>query len=233
MINANRTVAIPARSGLDRSPSSNAFFYASAHDGDDRGFKHRSFISAMRRWGVIGRRVMAPLCCNASSTAFAIAAPTPLMPPSPAPLRPSGLTGDGTSSVITTLTFGRLVNRRHQVIRKCDRQRITRIGIDEFFVKCAADALQTAADDLAFHEHGVDRTSHFLDHNVAFDRDCTGSRRPPPTRYAHRMRMPAYRCCTSPLRSGPDRGLPEWTIQGPCGARSRRAKSMHRSCRAL
>src|SRR5260370_384302 len=58
------------------------------------------------RAGVTGNCVIAPGIPMASSIALAIAAPAALMPPSPAPLRPSGLSGLGASSVITTSNGG-------------------------------------------------------------------------------------------------------------------------------
>src|SRR3569623_1686859 len=61
----------------------------------------RNFLQiALRRCGVTGRARIAPGRSKASSIADAIAAPTGLVPPSPAPLRPSGLSGLGASSVI-------------------------------------------------------------------------------------------------------------------------------------
>ena len=52
-----------------------------------------AFRICRRRAGVTGSRVMAPGKPIASSMADAIAAPTPVMPLSPAPLMPSGLSG--------------------------------------------------------------------------------------------------------------------------------------------
>src|SRR5690242_6623621 len=56
-----------------------------------RSAVQRLFINSFTRCGVSGRRVTAPGRCSASSTAEAIAAPTGLAPPSPAPFKPSGL----------------------------------------------------------------------------------------------------------------------------------------------
>src|SRR5262249_2106433 len=61
---------------------------------------------ARRRWGVTGSCVTAAGRPRASSMAEAMAAPTALMPPSPAPLRPSGLSGDGASSRNSTSSAG-------------------------------------------------------------------------------------------------------------------------------
>ena len=51
------------------------------------------FRICLSRCGVMGSCVMAPGKPIASSTAEAIAAPTPVIPLSPAPLMPSGLSG--------------------------------------------------------------------------------------------------------------------------------------------
>ncbi len=48
----------------------------------------QALISAFSRCGVIGNCVTAPGFSSASSMAEAIAAPTGVMPPSPAPLKP-------------------------------------------------------------------------------------------------------------------------------------------------
>ena len=57
-------------------------------------------------YAATGKRVIAPGMPIASSMAEAMAAPTGLMPPSPAPFKPSGLSGDGASSLISTLQAG-------------------------------------------------------------------------------------------------------------------------------
>src|SRR5450432_2833265 len=55
-----------------------------------------SRISSHTRGGVSGKaRGSAPNGRNAAATAFATAPPTGMMPPSPAPLAPSGLLGEG------------------------------------------------------------------------------------------------------------------------------------------
>src|SRR3954452_21036314 len=56
--------------------------------------------------GVTGTAAIARETPSASSTAAAIAAPAPSTPPSPAPLTPSGLPGDGASSRISVPTAG-------------------------------------------------------------------------------------------------------------------------------
>ena len=61
------------------------------------GFPDQHFPSmiAFRRCGVTGSCVIAPGIPMASSIAVAMTAPTALTPLSPAPLIPSGLSGDG------------------------------------------------------------------------------------------------------------------------------------------
>ena len=49
---------------------------------------------------------MPPASPSASRTAFATAAPTALTPPSPAPITPSGLPGEGASCASSTSTGG-------------------------------------------------------------------------------------------------------------------------------
>src|SRR5262245_52538941 len=78
-----------------------------AHPGYEPFFYERFFARiSFRRCGVIGSRVMAPGMPMASSMAAAMVAPTGLMPPSPAPLTPRGLSGLGASSVISTSSGG-------------------------------------------------------------------------------------------------------------------------------
>ena len=48
-----------------------------------------------------------PNDCSAFATAFAMQPPAATMPPSPAPLAPSGLIGDGWSSVTKQRRFGK------------------------------------------------------------------------------------------------------------------------------
>src|SRR5580692_9119482 len=65
-------------------------------------------IIAHTRAGVSGRsRGAAPSGLSAAATALAITPPTGMMPPSPAPLAPSGLCGAGFSSVATTWMTGK------------------------------------------------------------------------------------------------------------------------------
>jgi len=64
-----------------------------------RGIHDPQAIDALIRCGVAGSRVTPPGMPIASSIAAAIAAPTPVMPPSPTLLMPSGLSGLGASSV--------------------------------------------------------------------------------------------------------------------------------------
>src|SRR2546423_1330277 len=65
-------------------------------------------ISSHNLAGESGRsRGETPNCCSASATALAITPPTGMMPPSPAPLAPSGLIGEGSSSIRKTRIFGK------------------------------------------------------------------------------------------------------------------------------
>ena len=54
----------------------------------------------------MGRAVMLPGDESASSTALHMAAPHPVVPPSPAPFTPKGLSDDGASSHIKVSTRG-------------------------------------------------------------------------------------------------------------------------------
>src|SRR6516164_3806553 len=71
-------------------------------DCDLDAFAHNNGFT---RCGDIGSSVTAPGRPSASSMAPAMAPPTPLMPPSPAPLRPSGWSEEGASSVKSLLAL--------------------------------------------------------------------------------------------------------------------------------
>ena len=92
--------------------------------------------------------VTAPGMPMASSIALAITAPTALMPPSPPPLRPSGLRGLGASSVIRTRPPA-VAERRPEIIGEGDGERGAVLAVGEFFEQRAAEALHGAADELA------------------------------------------------------------------------------------
>ena len=96
------TVAWPSWPMTSRR-NAGSYRYDLSAGGDQRPPRARM---ARSRCGVTGRRVIAPGIPTASSMAAAIAAPTALTPPSPAPFRPSGLSGDGASWVISTSSAG-------------------------------------------------------------------------------------------------------------------------------
>src|SRR5204862_3576911 len=81
--------------------------------GDDREFVARgdlaaAWISSHIRGGVSGSsRGSTPSGASAAATALAMTPATGMMPPSPAPLAPSGLVGEGFSSSATARMVGK------------------------------------------------------------------------------------------------------------------------------
>src|SRR6202035_1963734 len=66
--------------------------------------RFHAVASSTTRCGLSGSRVTSQP--NASETAFAMAARTPAVPPSPAPLTPRGFRGEGAFSVMRTSMSG-------------------------------------------------------------------------------------------------------------------------------
>ena len=85
----------------------------------------------------------------ASSMAEAMAAPTPVMPLSPAPLMPSGLSGGGVILAQQHVRRRRFVHRREEIIGESDGKRIAALAVGELLQQRAAEPLRKAADDLA------------------------------------------------------------------------------------
>ena len=155
------------------------------------GLQGLSRIIAFSRCGVTGNCVTAPGRRSASSMAEAIAAPTGLVPPSPAPLRPSGLSGLGASSVTRTRKLGHFARGRHQIIGEGDRERLAVLVVEEFLQQRAADALRQAAGDLAFDQLRVDRLADVVGdrHSARWSRRrCRRSTARPPRRARRRDR---------------------------------------------
>ena len=168
-------------------------------DGHRRNYRVSS--SAFNLCGVIGNCVTAPGMPMASSIAEAIAAPTGLAPPSPAPLRPSGLSGLGASSVTMIFSGRHLARRRHQVIGKRHRQRLAGLIIEEFLKQRAADALRHAAGDLAFNQHRIDGAADVVGDRHSARWPCRRCRhRRAPRRCARRKGRPCASTRTCPRR---------------------------------
>ena len=123
--------------------------------------------SARNRRGVIGSSVTAPAMPIASSIAAAIAAPTALIPPSPAPFNPIGLSGLGASSEMMTLDRGNFPHRWHQIVGECDRQRLAAIVVEKLFQQRATQALGHATRQLSLHQHRIDRLADVEGNQVA------------------------------------------------------------------
>ena len=106
--------------------------------------------------------------------AAAMAAPTALAPPSPAPLTPSELSGLGASSRDQHLDRRDFARRRHQVIGKIDAERLAARIVEKLLEQRAADALGDAAGDLAVDQHRIDRFADVIGDEKALDRERSG-----------------------------------------------------------
>ena len=124
--------------------------------------------------GVTGRRVTNICWPRASSMAEAIAAPTALIPASPAPLTPSGLSGLGASSVIRTSTCRNLPGSRHHVIGERAGKRLTGFVVQKFLVQRAADALGNTSRDLPLDQHWIDRPADVIRDQVTTHLNTSG-----------------------------------------------------------
>ena len=94
--------------GIRRSPrtlTATALLQAEPRAGTEM-FSFARRTRARIRLGLAGRAETAPGIPIASSIALVIAAPHPTVPPSPAPLTPRGLSGEGASSQISVSTRG-------------------------------------------------------------------------------------------------------------------------------
>src|SRR5258706_1968719 len=96
--------AAESKGGFGKSHPHRAFGVYSAA----RAFGRASRMSFQRLDGESGSsRASAPSDCSAEATALAMTPPTGMMPPSPAPLAPSGLIGEGSSSIRKTRMLGK------------------------------------------------------------------------------------------------------------------------------
>src|SRR5580704_6051563 len=106
-------MSCPAQAGhpvvtalADRTVNTGSSAFA---DDDARGrYLRASCTNCHTRDGDSGRsRGSTPRDESASATALAITPPTEMMPPSPAPLAPSGLIGEGCDSITKPRIFGK------------------------------------------------------------------------------------------------------------------------------
>ncbi len=134
----------------------------------------RRFKISFSRNGVTGSCVTAPGMPIASSIADAMTAPTAVMPLSPPPLRPSGLSGLGASSVKHHTHVRHFAQGRQHVIGEGDGQRRAVLVVDELLEQRAAQPLHHAAHDLPLDQHRVDRHADIVRREVTLDLDATG-----------------------------------------------------------
>ena len=158
----------------------------------ERAFR-ASWISCQIRDGVSGStRGSTPSDDSAAATAFDTAPPTGMMPPSPAPLAPSGLFGDGCASS-EMRAHARIVGRqRHQVVGERGDQQLALLVVGDLLGERAAEPLHRRADHLAVQRLRIDDAADVVDHH--------DSRAPRRCRCADRPRHARSRCrrCRSP-----------------------------------
>ena len=112
---------------------------------------------------------------SASSIAEAITAADGITPASPAPLMPSGFSGDGVSRWSISIV-GHLGDVRHQEVHERRVEQLPVLVVGHPLVERAADALRDAAVDLALDDHRVDQRAAVVHDAVAQDRDLGGLR---------------------------------------------------------
>ena len=105
---------------------------------------------------------------------MARAAPAAVMPPSPAPLTPSGLLGDGEVLGGDEPARRHVHGRGHQVVHEARGLGLSVLVVDELLQQRAADALGQTARHLALDDHGVDLAADVFHHEVVEDFDHAG-----------------------------------------------------------
>ena len=90
-----------------------------------------------------------PNSLSADATALEITAAVQIKPPSPAPLTPSGLLGEGYSPFTNARRLRKIARRRHQIFRVRADQQLSVFVVVQVFEQRAAEALHHRADDLA------------------------------------------------------------------------------------
>ena len=165
---------------------------AAARRGLERGqedVRRAAWIRALTRAAWAGPAVSrTPSGASASSTALAMAAGGEMAPPSPSPLAPSGLRGDGYSRCTHSI-HGRSSARGHHVVHQRARQQLALAVVDDVLEQPAAHPLGNAAVDLALDDHRVDDLAAVVGHDVAQQLARRRSRRPPrPAPRARRWR---------------------------------------------
>ncbi len=113
---------------------------------------------------------------SASEIAAANTAADGITPASPAPLMPSGLSGDGVSRWSISIDVGHLGDVRHQEVHERRVEQLAGLVVGHPLVQRAADALRHAAVDLALDDHRVDQVPAVVDHGVPEDLDLRRQR---------------------------------------------------------
>ena len=103
---------------------------------------------------------------SASATAFAIAAGGAIAPPSPTPLMPWGVCGDGLFNM-TDLHLRHVNGGWDKIIHQRPRQELAVLIVESVFVQGRADSLSHATLNLTIDDCGVDNRAAVFNHNIA------------------------------------------------------------------
>ena len=114
-----------------------------------------------------------PRCDSASTTAFCTAGVEPIVPDSPMPFAPSGLSGVGVS-VFARLEARQLGRARHRVVHEVRGERVAVVVVDDLLVQRLRDALRDAAVLLAGDEQRVEDPPAVVDRDVTQQLDRAG-----------------------------------------------------------
>ena len=99
-----------------------------------------------------------------------------MMPPSPAPLAPSGLFGDGCSSSETARSVRIVGRERHQVVGERGDQQLAVLVVGDLLGEDAAEPLHRRADHLPVQRLRIDDAADVVDHDVVEHLDTAGAR---------------------------------------------------------
>ena len=112
---------------------------------------------------------------SASSIAEAKTAADGMTPASPAPLSPSGFSGDGVSRWSMSIDVRHLGDVGHQEVHERGVLQLPVLVVRHPLVERAADALRHPAVDLPLDDHRVDEVAAVVDDGVLEDRDLAVS----------------------------------------------------------
>ena len=131
-------------------------------------------ISSTSLCGMMGTWAMCtPNGVSASSTAEMIAAAAGMVPTSPTPFTPSGLSGEGVS-LIERRQHRQLGRGRQQVVREGGGERLAAVVVAHPFEQRVADPVRDAAMDLAVDDHRIDQVSGILQRVILDDAHLAG-----------------------------------------------------------